>query len=200
MLGCRVKSGFSPPGLDFLPMQKLQAGLCLSALNLVAYPCSFTVTEGYLQLLLTQSFPASFCGPSYVAGFWQKSPKLGISSCRHPPCAWDPPSVLMKGLYWQNSYVSCCGISCSLLSPCSSALGCWELFSGIWGGEEGVEFGLCFLADQVSCSEQLVWRTDLNDAGVLLHITLEEMWKIISFTYQESILLLSRLMGKLQFI
>lgn len=48
--GCKVKPDFSPLGFDFPPVAKLQAGLCLSGLNLVAYTCSFTVTEGYLQL------------------------------------------------------------------------------------------------------------------------------------------------------
>ena len=85
VLGCRVKPGFSPLGLDFPPTAKLQAGLCLSALNLVACTCSFTVTEGYLQLLLTWSFPPSFCGPSFVAGFWQNSPSLALAAAgTHP--------------------------------------------------------------------------------------------------------------------
>lgn len=80
VLGCRVKPGFSPLGLDFLPVAKLGAGLCLSALNLVAYICSFTATEGYLQSLLTWSFPPSFCGPSFVAVFWQNNPRLVLAA------------------------------------------------------------------------------------------------------------------------
>lgn len=39
----------------------------------------------------------------------------------------------MKGPYSQNSNVSCCGIACSLLSPCSPVLGCWEPFCEVWG-------------------------------------------------------------------
>lgn len=88
VLGCRVKPGFSPPGLDFPPVAKLRAGLCLPALNLVACTCSFTVTEGYLQLLLTWSFPPSFCGPSFVAGFWQDTPRLAWAAAGTHPVCW----------------------------------------------------------------------------------------------------------------
>lgn len=42
--------------------------------------------------------------------------------------------------------------------------------------------------------------TGLSNGNELLDATLEEMWKIISFTYQESILLISRLMANLEFI
>lgn len=44
-----------------------------------------------------------------------------------------------------------------------------------------------FLGDQVSATGKAVGGTGLSNCDVLLDATLEEMWKITFFAYQESI-------------
>lgn len=77
--------------------------------------------------------PSVLLWPFFCGGILAEQTQLGFSCYWNPPCVWDPPFALMKGPYSQNSNVSCCGTSYSLLSPCSPMLGCWHLFCGVQG-------------------------------------------------------------------
>lgn len=123
----------SPLGHGFLPVARLQASLCLFALNLVAYTCCFTITEGYLC--------DCWCGlslpPSVALLLWRD---LGRTALIWQQLQWDPTLCMghtfcpRKRAVLQRSNVSFCGITCSLLSPCSPVLWCWEPFCGLWVG------------------------------------------------------------------
>lgn len=144
--------------------------------------------------------PSILLWPFFCGGILAEQTQLGFSCCWDPPCAWDPPSALMKEPYSHKSNVFCCGTSYSLLSLCSPMLGCWHLFCGVQGACGAWSLSHWGPSTYYRAVDWLDWTQWCDSVPLQTHTTLEEMWKITSFTYQESIWLLSRLMVKLQFI
>lgn len=82
-----------------------------------------------------------WCGlslpPSVALLLWRD---LGRTALIWQQLQWDPTLCIghtfcsRKRAVLQKSNVSFCGITCSLLSPCSPVLWCWEPFCGLWVG------------------------------------------------------------------